>query len=88
MEHLEQNEQHLLSVENCKRITATGIESVDAFSPSQLSLGYAGGRIIISGREMKITAFSKTSGQFSASGEITGVKYAAKALGFKQKLFK
>lgn len=85
---MEQNEQHLLSIENCKRITATGISSVDAFSPTQLILSYSGGRIIVTGSEMKITAFSKTSGQFSANGTVTGVKYAGKAMGFKQKLFK
>lgn len=85
---MEQNEQHILTVENCKRITATGIQSVDAFSATQLILSYGGGRIVVSGSEMKITSFSKTNGQFSASGVITAVKYAGKAVGFKQKLFK
>ncbi len=86
MEQTEQ--QHILNVENCKRITATGIESVDAFSPTQLILTYGGGRIVVSGSGMKITSFSKTNGQFSASGEIFGVKYSGKSTGLKQKLFK
>jgi len=85
---LEQNEQHILNVENCKRITATGIETVDAFSSTQLVLSYAGGKIVVSGNEMKITSFSKTNGQFSASGNIFGVKYSGKSTGLKQKLFK
>jgi len=85
---LEQNEQHILNVENCKRITATGIETVDAFSSTQLVLSYAGGKIVVSGSEMKITSFSKTNGQFSASGNIFGVKYSGKSTGLKQKLFK
>ena len=85
---MEQAEQHILSVENCKRITATGIASVDSFSPTQLVLSYGGGRITVTGSEMKITSFSKTNGQFSASGTITGVKYSGKAASFKQRLFK
>lgn len=85
---MEQNEQHILNIENCKRISATGIRSVDAFSASQLVLSYGGGRIVVTGSEMKITSFSKTNGQFSASGNITGVKYAGKSTGLKQKLFK
>lgn len=86
---MEQNEQqHILSIENCKRITATGIQSVDAFSSTQLVLSYSGGRIVVSGSEMKITSFSKTNGQFSASGTISGVKYAGKATNLRQKLFK
>ncbi len=85
---MEQSEQHVLNIENCKRITASGIISVDNFSPSSLSLTYSGGRIIISGSELKITAFSKTNGQFTATGTVSGVKYAGKAVGLKQKLFK
>lgn len=85
---MEQVEQHLLSIENCKRITATGIESVDSFSATQLVLSYSGGRIVVTGSEMKITSFSKTNGQFSASGTITGVKYSGKVASFKQRLFK
>ena len=85
---MEQNDQHILNVENCKRISATGIQSVDAFSSSQLILSYGGGKIVVSGSDMKITAFSKTNGQFSATGNITGVKYAGKSTGLKQRLFK
>ena len=85
---MEQSEQHTLNVENCKRITATGIQTVDSFSASQLVLSYAGGKINVTGSEMKITSFSKSNGQFSASGNITGVKYSAKATGLKQKLFR
>ena len=85
---MEQVEQHVLSVENCKRITATGIESVDSFSPTQLVLSYGGGRIAVTGSEMKITSFSKTNGQFSATGRITGVKYTGKGTNLKQRLFK
>lgn len=85
---MEQNESHLISIENRKRLTATQIEAVEAFSPTQLVLSYAGGRIIVGGSDMKITSFSKSSGGFSASGTFTSVKYAQKGLGLKQKLFR
>lgn len=80
--------QHILNIENCKRITAGGIESVLSFSPSQLVLSYQGGKIVVTGSEMKITSFSKSNGQFTADGQITGVKYCGKSAGLKQKLFK
>ncbi|MDE5789171.1 MAG: hypothetical protein K2H78_02015 [Clostridia bacterium] len=85
---MEQNESHLISIENRKRLTATQIEAVEAFSPTQLVLSYAGGKIIIGGSDMKITSFSKSSGGFSASGTFTSVKYAQKGLGLKQRLFR
>lgn len=81
-------EGHNLSIEQCKRITATQITSVDAFSDRQINLSYAGGRIIVSGSGMKIVNFSKTSGAFCATGEIFGVRYSGKSESLKRKLFK
>lgn len=85
---MEQTEQHIISVENCRRVAATKIENVVSFSPSQLVLAYAGGRIVITGADMKITAFSGQSGQFSAVGTIGGVRYVGKGASLKQKLFR
>ncbi len=85
---MEQNEGHIVSVENRKRITATQIEAVEAFSATQIVLSYAGGRIVVAGSDMKITSFSKSNGNFSASGIISSVKYLQKGLGLKQRLFR
>lgn len=85
---MEQNEGHIISIENRKRLTATQIEAVEAFSPTQLILSYAGGRIAVTGNDMKITAFSKSSGSFAASGTFTSVKYQQKGVALKQRLFK
>lgn len=79
---------HSVDVEQCKKITATLIESVDSFSDKQIILSYSGGRIVVAGANMKIVSFSKTSGCFSAVGEIISVRYVSKGLSFKGKLFK
>lgn len=81
-------EGHNLTVEQCKRISATAILSVDAFSDKQILLTYQGGRIAVNGSGMKIVNFSKTSGAFSATGEISGVRYIGKGGSLRQKLFK
>lgn len=85
---MENNEGHLISIENRKRFTATQIEAVESFSPTQLVLTYAGGKIIVTGSEMKITSFSKSTGSFSANGLFSAVKYAQKGGSLKQRLFK
>lgn len=85
---MEQNEQHILTVENCKKLSATGIISVDSFSPTRLTVTYAGGRIAVEGTGMKITAFSKSTGAFAASGEVSSVKYLGRGESLKKKLFK
>lgn len=79
---------HSISVEQCKRITATAIDSVDAFSDKQIVLSYAAGRIVVAGNGMKIVNFSKSGGSFAATGEITSVRYLSKGMGLKGKLFK
>ena len=81
-------EQHTLNIENTKRMSATGIEGVQGFSPTQFTLIYAGGKIVVGGSDMKMTAFSKQTGAFAASGSITSVKYLASAAGIKNRLFK
>ena len=81
-------EGHSISVEQCKKVTATAVSSVDSFSDKQIVLSYEQGRIVVTGSGMKIINFSKTSGAFAATGDIASVRYAAKGIGFKSKLFK
>ncbi|MDE6356306.1 MAG: YabP/YqfC family sporulation protein [Clostridia bacterium] len=81
-------EGHNLTIEQCKKISASAITSVDSFSPNQIVLSYAGGRIVVAGSGMKIINFSKTSGSFAATGTITGAKYLAAGGSLRQKLFK
>ncbi len=79
---------HSLGIEQCRKITATAIESVDSFSDKQIIMSYSAGRIAVAGNGMKIINFSKTSGAFAASGEIISVRYIGKGAGLKSKLFK
>ena len=81
-------EGHNLTIEQCKRVSATQISSVDSFSDKQIVLGFAGGRIVVGGSGMKIVNFSKTSGAFSATGELSSVRYVKKGSSLKQKLFR
>lgn len=83
-----ENTPHTLTVEDCKKISATAIDSVDAFTPSQIILSYAGGRIVVAGSGLKIVGFSKSGGTFTATGTVTGIKYAAKGMRLSQRLFK
>ncbi len=81
-------EGHNLTVENCKRITATEITSVDSFSDKQMVLSYPNGRIVVQGSGMKIVNFSKSTGAFAAVGDIYGARYIQKGASLRQKLFR
>ena len=79
---------HSLNVEQCKKVTATAIDSVDSFSDKQIIMSYPSGRIVVTGSGMKIVSFSKTGGSFAAAGEIISVRYISKGIGIKSRLFK
>ena len=65
----------------------SGVESVTAFSEIKIILALiGGGRMHVAGSNLKITGFSKTSGQFNAEGTVTGVSYGGKS--FAARLFK
>lgn len=77
-----------ITIESCKRISATEIISVDSFSDKQIVLSYANGRIVVQGSGMKIVNFSKSTGAFSATGDIVSARYMQKGSSLKQKLFR
>lgn len=84
-----QNEVNsVLTVEGQKKISLTGVESVDAFSETEIRLTVAGRKMRITGSRFKVQAFSKGSGAFSASGEVTLVRYGGAKGKFFQRLFK
>lgn len=85
-----QNEtiQSVLTIEGQKKITMTGVDSVDAFSETEIKLTVNGKRVSVGGSQLKVLAFSKGSGNFSASGEVTSVKYGGAKGKTLQRLFK
>lgn len=76
----------ILTIEQQKKITMTGVSSVDAFSESAILLTVNGKRVQISGSRLRVLSFSEGSGNFTASGEVVSVRYGAK--GGLKKLFK
>ncbi len=85
-----QNEtvQSVLTIEQQRKITFTGVESVDSFSATAVSLTVCGKKVLISGNNLKVLAFSKGSGNFSASGEVSAVKFGGAKGKALQRLFK
>lgn len=63
----------------------TGVEEVVSFTPQQIRLTLSDGKVSITGEELKIISFSKSSGDFSAMGKIEGLRYG---MGAGLKIFK
>ena len=83
-----ENVQSILTIEQQKKITLTGVNSVDGFSETEINLTVCGKKMKISGAHLKVLAFSQGSGNFSASGEVNLVKYGGAKGKFFQRLFK
>jgi hypothetical protein len=76
-----QENKHSVIIEQRKNITVCAVESVVAFSEVKILLSLIGGeRMNILGSGLKITAFSKTSGSFTAEGTVTCISYGGKSV--------
>ena len=77
-----------LVLENRKRLSLSGVESVDGFSEGFLRLSLSSGKLQILGENIKITSFNKSSGNLDAQGEIYQIKYLNKKQPIVKRIFK
>ena len=76
-----QEMKHSIVLEQKKNLTVNGVESVASFSEVKIVLTLSGGeRMNVIGSGLKITGFSKTSGNFTAEGDVVGISYGGKSL--------
>lgn len=77
-----------LILEGQKRLNMSGVESVDGFSDQQLKLTVSGSRVLVLGDGIKITAYSKGTGNLQADGKFTSIRYDMKKAPFIKRVFK
>lgn len=83
----EQIDNSVLTLEQQKKLTLTGVSSVESFSDESIILTVSGKKLQITGAHLKILSFSQGSGSFLASGEINALKFGG-VKGKLSKLFK
>ena len=77
-----------LCIDGRKRLSMTGVESVDGYSESAIKLTANGTRIYFYGSKLKIVAFNKSTGNLSCDGDFTEIKYGGKKVPFIKRIFK
>ena len=77
-----------LVLESRRHLILSAVDAVDAFSEQTLRLTVAGGKVIINGENIKITAYNKASGNLTAEGNFTDIRYLGKKTPIIKKLFK
>ena len=83
-----ENNVHSLTLDLRKKLTITGVESVDGFSEQTLKLSVNGDKLVVLGNDIKITSFNKSNGNLSAEGDFFELKYQKKRDGILKKVFK
>ena len=81
-------ESEQVIIEMCKKLTMTCVETVDGFTEQRLNLTVAGKNVCVTGDGIKITAFNKATGNLTAEGAFSDIKYNGKKIPLVKKLFK
>ena len=77
-----------LCLEARKKLSMTGVSSVDGFSEQHLKLTVGDNKVYILGNNIKITSYNNASGAFSADGEFIEIKYGIKKDNIIKRMFK
>ncbi len=67
----------ILTLEQQKRLSLSGVSSVDAFTESEIRLTVNGKKVRIGGSKLKVLSFSEGTGNFTASGEVVSIRFGA-----------
>lgn len=82
------NEIDKLCLDGRKRLSMTGVETVDGFTEQVLKLTVSGSKVAVNGSGIKITAFNKATGTLTADGEFHEIRYLSKKAPIVKRLFK
>ena len=81
-------EQNILQLDNQKKLTMSGVVSVDTFSPNQLKLSLEGKSVLVCGDNLKVVNFNKSQGNLLVEGTIFEIKYLNKKPAIIKRIFK
>lgn len=85
MDEIKKNQ---LIIDDQKRLSLTGVITVDSFNLEYICLTCVSGRMVINGEGLKITSFSKTTGTLLSEGKFISVKYNVKRVPLVKRIFK
>jgi hypothetical protein len=77
-----------LHLEGTRRLTLTGVSSVDGFTEERIRLSAQTGRIIITGEKLKINCFTESTGAFSCEGRVSSITLSPQRETGVRRLFK
>ena len=86
---MEQGKNQSVRLDYKQGVWADGIADVASFDADNITLSLVeGGKLALSGENLKIIGFDKAPGEFKASGSVYSLKYSAGAKRGLKNLFK
>lgn len=85
------SEEHKLSLEERKSLSVTGVENVEGFSDTMVTLDTNMGRMVIKGENLHICKLDVSDGCFALEGKVNSLEYLKKSDkkgGFFENLFR
>ena len=84
----EKIENITLTLESRKKLSMTGVESVDGFAEQNICLTVSGEKVKILGEKLKIINFNNSTGSLLAEGVVNEIKYGNKKAPLLKRVFK
>lgn len=81
-------ELHKIQLDARRKLAITGVLSVDGFSEQVLNLTVSGNKLKITGENIKISSYNKSTGTLTADGDFYEIKYSIKKLPIVKRIFK
>ena len=76
-----------LTVKDRKNVVLDGVNNIEGFDETYISLSTDLGRVVIEGRDLKVESLSKETATIQISGHINGVYYSEDK-GAKKSIFR
>ena len=91
MQKNEPKKPHSISIDERKRLKATGISDVEGFDETKIYAMLEGISFTIGGKNLKVISFSAESGNLIVEGEVDSVTYSnslSRKAGFFERIFR
>ena len=85
---MQENQSASLHLEERKKLTMSGVLSVDSFLEQYIKLTVVGCKVQINGEKLKVVSFNKSTGALIVDGLVNEIKYITKKQPLLKRIFK
>lgn len=85
---MQENQGVKLLLEDRKKLTMSGVTSVDGFGEQYVKVSLSGSKLQILGEKLKVVSFNKSTGALIVEGLVNEIKYNYKKQPLLKRIFK